>query len=307
MRGRIQVGLGLAGLAAAFIGLSSVAKSQPAPHDHGATGSNGSGHAGHAGHTTGGATTVPAGLQLVQDGYRLEVVTPELAVGPTGDFRFRIVGPDGAPVRQYRPTHEKELHLIVARRDLSGFQHLHPTRGDDGVWSVPLRVQAAGQYRVFADFQPAARGEAMTLGADVPAPGDYRPVRLPSADRTAVVAGYTVTMAGDPRVGADATLAFSVSRDGRPVTDLEPYLGAYGHLVALRAGDLAYLHTHPDGAPGDGRTAAGPGITFHTQLPSVGVYRFFLDFQHAGAVHTAEFTVVAGGPGAGPGPTGSGG
>lgn len=47
------------------------------------------------------------------------------------------------------------------------------------------------------------------------------------------------------------------------VTDLKPYVGAFGHLVALRAGDLAYLHVHPDGAPGDGRTAPGPGGPGH--------------------------------------------
>ncbi|MCW2879772.1 MAG: hypothetical protein JWQ95_3872 [Sphaerisporangium sp.] len=77
------------------------------------------------------------------------------------------------------------------------------------------------------------------------------------------------------------------------ITDLQPYLGAYGHLVALRAGDLAYLHVHPDGEPGDGKTPAGPEITFYAEVPSGGDYRLFLDFQHARAVHTADFTVHA--------------
>jgi hypothetical protein len=70
-------------------------------------------------------------------------------------------------------------------------------------------------------------------------------------------------------------------------------LGAYGHLVALRSGDVAYLHVHPDGAPGDGHTEAGPAITFHAQVPSVGTYRLYLDFLHDGRVHTAELTAVA--------------
>jgi hypothetical protein len=86
------------------------------------------------------------------------------------------------------------------------------------------------------------------------------------------------------------------------VTDLQPYLGAYGHLVALRDGDLAYLHVHPDGAPGDGRTAAGPQVTFYAEVPSSGSYRLYLDFQHAGTVRTAEFTAVAGTPAATPTP-----
>ena len=89
-------------------------------------------------------------------------------------------------------------------------------------------------------------------------------------------------------------LTVSVSRDGRPVTDLQPYLGAYGHLVALREGDLAYLHVHPDGEPGDGRTAAGPEVAFHVEAPSDGAYRLFLDFRHGDEVRTAEFTMTAG-------------
>ncbi len=86
-------------------------------------------------------------------------------------------------------------------------------------------------------------------------------------------------------------LTLTVARDGEPVTDLQPYLAAYGHLVALRVGDLGYLHVHPEGAPGDGVTAPGPEITFMAVAPSDGVYRLYLDFLHDGVVRTAEFTV----------------
>jgi hypothetical protein len=96
--------------------------------------------------------------------------------------------------------------------------------------------------------------------------------------------------------GQESELTLSVSRDGQPVTDLQPYLAAYGHLVALRDGDLAYLHVHPAGEPGDGTTAPGPDITFYATAPSAGDYRLFLDFQHGDVVRTAEFTVRAGDP-----------
>jgi hypothetical protein len=51
---------------------------------------------------------------------------------------------------------------------------------------------------------------------------------------------------------------------------------------------------HPDGSPGDGRTTAGPDITFYAEVPSAGAYRLYLDFQHNGTVRTAEFTAIAG-------------
>jgi hypothetical protein len=76
--------------------------------------------------------------------------------------------------------------------------------------------------------------------------------------------------------------------------------------VALRDGDLAYLHVHPGGEPGDGVTQPGPDITFYATAPSVGDYRLFLDFKHGDVVRTAEFTVRAGAAPAG-GTSGSGG
>jgi hypothetical protein len=103
-------------------------------------------------------------------------------------------------------------------------------------------------------------------------------------------------MSGKPVAGESSKLTLHVSKDGRPVTDLQPYLAAYGHLVALRDGDMAYVHVHPDGEPGDGKTKPGPEIVFHTEVPTYGAYRMYLDFKHQGVVRTAEFTVNVEGP-----------
>ncbi|HEX7744125.1 MAG TPA: hypothetical protein VF462_02520 [Micromonosporaceae bacterium] len=300
MKVPIKVAAYAAGLAVVFagaLGVGRIAGPAPTPvgHEEGGHATSDTGH-GSGGHEGAAVQEVPGGLQVSQEGYRLKPVSGTLATRALAPFAFRVLGPDGAPVTTYTPTHEKDLHLIVVRRDLSGFQHVHPRMGADGTWSIPLAVSAPGQYRVFADFQPADRDKGLTLGVDLPAPGDYQPTPLPAPQRTATVEGYTVNLDGDLVPGTDSKLTLSVSKDGRPVTDLQPYLGAYGHLVALRDGDLAYLHVHPDGSPGDGRTPAGPQITFYAQVPSTGAYRLYLDFQHAGAVRTAEFTAVAGGP-----------
>ena len=243
------------------------------------------------------AAPVPGGLMVSQDGYTLALAERSLPAGAQVPLRFEILGPDGAPVTRYDTEHDKDLHLIVVRRDLSGFQHVHPALGDDGTWRVPVDLSAAGEYRVFADFTPTGHDGGLTLGADLAVPGAYQPVPLPAADPSAaVIDGYAVTLAGDLVPGRSSELTLTVSRDGAPVTDLQPYLAAYGHLVALRAGDLAYLHVHPAGAPGDGVTPAGPGITFYATAPTAGDYRLYLDFQHNGVVRTAEFTVHAGQP-----------
>lgn len=238
-------------------------------------------------------TGEPGGLASSRGGYTLTPTSTTLTTGATQPFSFRILGPDGVPVTGYDVEHEKRMHLIVVRRDTAGFQHVHPDLGADGVWSVPLALPQAGSYRIFADFKPSG-GEATTLGVDVAAPGDFRPAEY-QPSRVANVDGYQVRLDGDLVPGKSSKVTLTVTKDGREVTDLQPYLGAYGHLVALRGGDLAYLHVHPDGEPGDGRTAPGPAITFYAEVPSAGTYRLFLDFQHQGKVRTAEFTVETGG------------
>ncbi|MFI0541390.1 hypothetical protein ACH3VS_21165 [Streptomyces sp. WSLK1-3] len=240
-----------------------------------------------------GQESPPAGgLQIAEQGYTLDLRTPRLTAGRTADLRFAIRGDDGRAVTAFRREHDKELHLIVASRDLNTYRHLHPTRAADGTWSIPVSLPRAGGYRVFADFTPEKKGaENLTLGADLAVSGTYAPRTLPAPDPTTVTDGYEVKLAGALRPGAARELKLTVSRDGRPVTDLQPYLGAYGHLVALRSGDLAYLHVHPNGEPGDGTTAAGPDISFTATAPSDGSYRLFLDFKHQGKVHTAAFTV----------------
>ncbi|MFL6053021.1 MAG: hypothetical protein ACJ72W_08920 [Actinoallomurus sp.] len=277
-------GLGLAVVFGAAMGTGRLtgpvgAESRPNAA-HGGMEHGGAGHGGHE-------SMLPDGLLVSDRGYSLVTVP-----AASGTFAFRITGPDGRPVTAFDTRHDKRMHLIVVRRDLSGFRHVHPTMDADGTWRVASPLSGPGTYRAFADFQPTG-ADPLTLGIDISVAGDARPRPLPAPATTASVDGYTVTLAGTLLAGRSSRLDMTISRDGRPVTDLQPYLAAYGHLVALRQGDLAYLHVHPDGEPGDGRTEPGPTVTFYAEAPSVGAYRLYLDFQHHGTVHTAEFTAEA--------------
>ena len=234
----------------------------------------------------------PGGLMVSQNGYTFTLADEQARPGRNIGVSFTIDDPTGKPVTEYDVEHEKRLHLIAVRRDFTGFQHVHPELGSDGVWSTQLDV-TAGQWRLFADFK-ATDADALTLGADLAVDGDYRPEAPAGESRTAQVDGYTVTLDGDLAAGKDAKLTLDVSRAGGPVTDLQPYLGAYGHLVALRSGDLAYLHVHPDGTPEDGKTQPGPEVVFHAAVPSSGTYHLYLDFRHDGVVRTAAFIVSTG-------------
>ncbi|MBH5338768.1 hypothetical protein IHE55_29915 [Streptomyces pactum] len=237
-------------------------------------------------------------MSVSENGYTLEFDSTILPAG-VQTVSFRVTGPDGRAVTAFVPEHEKELHFIAVRRDTAGFQHVHPVRDEKGTWSVELALEP-GDWRFFTDIHPAGHDGTMTLGIDVAVAGPYDPRPLPEVDRTARVGEYTVVLDGGLVPGEASALTLTVSRNGHPVTDLEPYLAAYGHLVALRVGDLGYLHVHPEGEPGDGTTAPGPEIAFMAVAPSAGTYRLYLDFQHDGSVRTAEFTVRTTAPSPGP-------
>jgi hypothetical protein len=233
---------------------------------------------------TDGPSTAPPGLAVAEGKLRLVADRPSISRRTTEAYTFRIVDAHGETVRDFALEHGKRLHLIVVRRDLTGYQHLHPTQQADGRWTVPLRLAAAGTYRVFADFTPQG-GEKTTLGTDLLVDGNARYDALPAPSGHATIDGYDIAISGAPAAGKMAKLTFTVTRDGRPVTDLQPYLEARGHLVALRGGDLAYLHVHPEdeATPGD-------RISFMTELPTAGRYRLFLQFKHEGRIHTVAFT-----------------
>ncbi|MFJ5990513.1 hypothetical protein [Lentzea sp. NPDC092896] len=224
-------------------------------------------------------STLPPGLSVSDNGYTLRL-------NENRSLAFQIEGPDGRPTTKFAVEHEKRLHLIVVRRDGSKFQHVHPEMAPDGTWSVPLSLPDAGSYRVFADFKPED-GPKTTLGADIQVAGDYRPQNHINSS-TFTVDGYEVSLTGELNAGKASTVTIEITKDGRKVTDLQNYLGAKGHLVALRASDLAYLHVHPE---------QGDQVKFAVEVPTAGKYRLFLDFQHDDVVRTAEFTLTTQGEG----------
>ncbi|RZU51863.1 hypothetical protein EV385_3699 [Krasilnikovia cinnamomea] len=249
-----------------------------APHTHTAAAPNA-----NPGEAVGGLAITASGLTL----------TPDLTTFPAGrskPFRFRITASGGAPVTTYAVVHDKPLHLVVVRRDLAVYQHLHPTMAPDGTWTVDLDLAEPGSYRAIADFTAIVGGSQVpaTLGVDVTVPGNYRPAALPPPAQTATTDRFTVSYEGTPQPGVAEPLLVSVTTfEGGPAA-LEPYLGAYGHLVVVREGDVGYVHVHPEPRLVDGK------VKLWLAAPGPGRYRMFFDFQVAGRVHTAAWSVTVG-------------
>ncbi|MBP0455414.1 hypothetical protein J5Y04_38725 [Kitasatospora sp. RG8] len=262
---------------------------------------------GHQGHQMPGAdaaspaTADPAdapGLADERNGYRLTSTTGTLTAGAPAEYRFTVTGPDGRPVTAFRTDQTKRMHFYAVRSDLTGFQHLHPEMADDGTWTAPLAALTAGTWRVYASFIPdsgAGRGTGLVLSRTVTVPGEgtAAAAELPAATGTTTVDGYTVTVEGTPVAGKAGELKVTVSRDGKPVTDLQPYLETFAHLTAFHAGDQAFAHLHPETRAEAGGTG-GPSLPFHAELPAAGDWRLFLQFQTGGQLHTAGLTLKVG-------------
>lgn len=200
-----------------------------------------------------------------------------LEVSQRAPLAFRIRDPEGRALRSFDVLHERPMHLIAVRNDLSAFHHVHPALRA-GTWAVDLDLDP-GPYTLFADF--SSDGRRAVISTPLSVPGALRDLLLPPASTVAHAGPYTVMLeAGDVRAETSSTLSFRVTR-GHEEVSVDPYLGARGHLVVLREGDLAYLHTH----------AEEDALVFETTFPSAGRYRAFLQLSAGGAVRTAAFTI----------------
>ncbi len=265
-------GLGLAAVLAGSLVLgratgSAVAEATPAAAEQEHQGDQ------HAGEQH-GAASAATGTSLSDGDLRLDVPNATLpALQPTA-YRFRVLGEDG-PITEYDVEQGKQLHLVLVSRDLARYAHLHPELAPDGTWSTLLTL-APGSYRAVADFSVAGTRHSLAVDVAVPGPVTMLPLAPPA----------TAVVVDDLEVELDrdgSTLAFTATRDGAPVVP-EPYLGARGHLVAFRVGDLAYAHVHPS-------AEEGAATSYEAELPGPGTYRLFLELQVDGRVRQASFTL----------------
>ena len=235
------------------------------------------------------------GLSATESGFTLVPDTTTIPANTANMFTFRITRPDGAAVTQFVPEQTQLLHLYLIRADLTGFAHLHPSMAADGTWTAALPAMAPGNWRAYTQFtgrHPSDVTVPLVLSTPLTVSGAVGMQPIPAPSNTAAVDGYTVTLSGQPAAGQDSPLTFAFSRDGQPVTDLQPYLDTYAHVTAIRAADLAFAHLHPQN-PVNG-DHGGPTLTVDAHFPDSGDWGLFIQFQTGGVLHTAEMTLRVG-------------
>ena len=226
-----------------------------------------------------------------------EIVPRALRPHQKGRVRFHARDPHThAVVRRFELVHERRFHLFIVGRDLEYFAHVHPTLRADGSLDVDVELPRAGVYQMIADFVPTGGLPQLVQKSFVTSgyTGSLLAIPRLATDTADKVVGDTrvkLTLP-DPIAGREQLVTFELEdvRTGAPVTDLEPYLGAAGHLL-LASADLAVAaHSHPIAEISQ---AGGPTVVFQWLFPRAGDYRMWIQFQRRGAVRTASFTVSA--------------
>jgi hypothetical protein len=208
-------------------------------------------------------------------------------------------------VKQFDIVHEKPMHLIIVNKDFSFFSHQHPALQPDGSFLLSdFTFPFAGEYQLFSDIAPKGAGVQALLSSirvegKSKAAGSGPGASIDDKATAQIVAGVRVAFKDgkDGKGGASMTpkktLPITVSLrkadTGEPITDLEPYLGAMGHMVMIHEDAQTYVHAHPDERdPNNGKQG---DLTFLARAPKPGRYHMWIEFQRAGKVNRAEFTV----------------
>ncbi len=246
---------------------------QPAPSDdgddHGAAGDH---------------LAVPAGSRIALDNrnsFRSGEVT----------FSFKLYGLDGHAfgADDLKTTHEKKMHFLMVRDDMTGYQHLHPEY-KDGKWSVSTDVPEVGDYQLYVDIEPIEeKPVVLRVPVTIGSKTAQKNFPTPNSDQSATTDGVQVSLeAEDLQTKAEVPLTFVITKNGKTVGDVGKYLGAYGHVVLLRHNDPDdFYHVHPvtESKPMDGN------VEFVATFPIKGRYTLYAQFNVDGSVRTFPITV----------------
>jgi hypothetical protein len=255
----------------------------------------------------------------------------QLQAGEPATWELRIIdAKSGEAINDFDVVHENLLHLIVVSKDLSWFNHVHPKHQGKGVFTKSATVPRAGPFKLYADYTPTGRSQQVAQhefnvegpsplpdtpqlavdrleGAWIKKQVQARPEGEPEGEAGPTYEVALMPMPSKFAAGQDVMLHFQIRDDaGKPIPDLQPYLGALGHAVILSEDSNTYLHAHPSNGEGheghsgaqkqkEGQTttakSGGPDVMFHTSFPDPGLYKAWGQFMHNDRIITASYVM----------------
>ncbi|WML57985.1 hypothetical protein [Neobacillus sp. PS2-9] len=195
------------------------------------------------------------------------------------------------PIKSFETIHEKKMHLFIVSKDLAYFSHIHPTYKENGLFDFTASFPTRGDYKLISEFTPKGGGDSSVETHWLQIEGEEGTAvpLVPDKELSHVVEGKKVALSFDHLMaGKTVHLIFTIkdAKTNKPLKNLQPYLGALGHTVAISADAEKYLHIHPMTTEG-----SGPAVTFMTIFPEKGLYKIWGQFKHKGKVFTVPFVI----------------
>lgn len=243
-------------------------------------------HAGHAGHH--GHDQLSGELNAAKVQVEWTSNPEPIQCNQEADIFLEIKDASGKTVEIFSAVHEKEMHLLAIKRDLTVFQHLHPDYLGKGRFQIKTTFPKAGRYKLYADFLPEganqqlASHELVVNGAESNVEIDADKVLKKRVNDIEIE-----LILPEAKVNEHLKLIFVLSNgDGSPITELEPYLGSAGHVVIVSEDMEEFLHVHP----ADENTK-GPKVEYMTSFPRKGLYKIWGQFKYKGKLYTVPFVI----------------
>jgi putative copper resistance protein D len=235
----------------------------------------------------------------------------KITAGTPVTMMVRIKGPEGRPLQQLAISHERILHVLIIGRDMRSFAHIHPEDAGPvtgemlkkSVFPVKFTFPKAGEYLVGVDFNAEDEFYSRTFRLSV---SGKQAMSAAKMDFSTIknFGEYRVRFAISPmnvKAGEETSLQYIIEKDGQPVTDLNPYLGAAMHLAVVSDDLNQYIHSHGT-VPGEPHAhhnhmhakppeTFGPEIDADVVFPVKGVYAIFGQLKHRDQVLLFDFMV----------------
>jgi DMSO/TMAO reductase YedYZ heme-binding membrane subunit len=239
--------------------------------------------------------------------YSVSFIAPENPQpGKPVALRFKVHNIlTGAEISKFYINQEKLMHMVVVSNDLTYFEHTHPQLVSSD-FTISTTFPANDLYHIYLNFFPEGGSEQQfAFSYKVGNPGILKaPAMQPDATLEKTFGQYKVAITGEPFLADDMTGGTQILKylitdtSGLPITNLEQYLGSFGHLILINEQTYEYIHIHPVQtrllAKGE---LGGPEVNFVSLALSgrpitPGVYKAFGEFKHNSEVFVTNFTIT---------------
>lgn len=197
-----------------------------------------------------------------------------------------------------KEVHTQKVHLLIIDDSLEDYSHIHPKAlKEPGLYEFEWDAKKQANYRVWADLHPLDTDTQEYVIADLVTEKEVKSEINRTIVLESTMDGYTFKLSFDSEslvIGNPALGKITITdKDGNPVKDLEPVMGAFAHIVGFFDDNQTVVHIHPMGEePSKPTDRGGPELQFHIVAEKAGFIKLFAQVSIKGKELFVPFGIV---------------